>query len=222
MNGETDGREALPDRERWNRRYDEAGMGTFGERPSAWLVRHEHLLRELSGGRALDIACGNGRNSIYLARLGFAVDALDVSDRAVVWTRARAAEEGLSVQARRIDLLRADPAEAKLEPGAYAVVVNINFLCRPLFPRIERALAPGGLLLFETFSAEQVELRGRRGRSEPRYALRRDELPGAFPSLRVLDYREAIVQKGGSGRKKGVASLAARREGRPGEPALRA
>ena len=80
--------------ETWNRRYagDEF---LFGTEPNAWLREHAHAMPQ--GARILSVADGEGRNSVWLARQGFQVDAFDVADRAVVKARALARREGVSV-----------------------------------------------------------------------------------------------------------------------------
>ena len=78
------------DRERWNRRYAERTMDWD---PSSWLLAvGEDVRSRESGALALDVACGNGRNAIHLARLGYAVDAWDVSDVGLGLLRERLAE----------------------------------------------------------------------------------------------------------------------------------
>jgi tellurite methyltransferase len=66
------------DRERWNQRYRD---GAYDFRPADWLLAHSSWLKPATEGvRALDLACGAGRNSLHLASLGYAVDAWDISD----------------------------------------------------------------------------------------------------------------------------------------------
>jgi tellurite methyltransferase len=137
---------ATPARERWNERYAGGAFAAFPGTPAEWLVEHRALLAELSDGRearALDVACGDGRDARYLAELGFAVDALDVSDVAVAALRAAAAERGLRVDAQVRDLERDPPP-----PARYDVVVCMNYLQRDLFAALATALRPGGVLLY--------------------------------------------------------------------------
>ena len=193
-------------RERWNERYGGAGFAPFPDAPAQWLVEHEALLRELveAGGarRALDVACGDGRNARWLAELGFTVDAVDVSDVAIEALRRAAAERGLRVDARTIDLDR-DP----LDEDAYDVVVCMSYLQRDLFGALRRALRPGGLLLYETFARAHVEELGKA--FNPAYVLERNELLEAFRGLHVRHYREGAVERRGELR--GVASIVAQR-----------
>lgn len=193
-------------RERWNRRYAERGVSAFPDRPSQWLVENRDLVVATPGRRALDVACGDGRNSLYLAQLGFAVDAVDVSDVAIDALRSAAVARGLAVDARQLDL-EAEP----LPTGGYDVVVQLNYLQRELFEALAGALTPGGLLVLETVTRAHVEELGHS--FDPRFLLAENELLTAFPGLRVRHYREGILER--SGRPRAVASLVAER------PALR-
>ena len=189
------------ERARWNARYGR-GAGPVGLEPSAWLADHRALLEDCPRGRALDIACGMGRNALFLADLGFEVDAIDISDVAVEATRRRAAERGAPVRA-----VRADVGTGAFPAPPYAVIVNLNFLERALFGPIEQALAPGGLLVFETFGRDQRDVPG--SSPAPRLTLAPNELLRAFAGLRALHYRDTVVHEG---RTRAVVSLVARRE----------
>ena len=194
-----------PARERWNERYATPAFEAFPDAPAGWLVEHRELLAQLAADihepRALDVACGDGRNARWLAELGFAVDAIDVSDVAIAALRAAAAERGLRVDARVADL------EHDALPGGYDVVVCVNYLQRDLFGALRDALSPGGLLLYETFARAHVEELGRQ--FNPAYVLERNELLRAFAALHVRHYREGVAERGGEQR--GVASIVAQR-----------
>ena len=177
-------------------------------------MQQRDLLSELAGagrGRALDVACGDGRNAGYLAQLGFDVDAVDVSDVAVDALRAAAEARGLSVHPRRHDLEHGGLGDDGRGHGdsAYDVIVQINYLQRDLFGELARALAPGGLLILETFTRADLETLG--NRVEARYLLEAGELPTSFPGLEVIRHREAVLEHGE--RKRAVAGLVARRPG---------
>jgi len=193
-----------PARERWNRRFAAAGFEAFPDDPAQWLTEHDALVRTLAPGRALDVGCGDGRNALHLARLGFEVDALDVSDFAIERLRAAAARRGLAIDARLCDLER-EPLPA----AAYDVVVDFNYLQRDLLPALAGALAPGGLLVFETFARAHIDELG--GRIDPAYVLGPNELLRAFDGLLVEHYREGVVDRRGA--KRGLARLVARRPG---------
>jgi len=195
-----------PARERWNERYAGDGFRPFDVDPAEWLAEHHGLLGELAGERdaprALDVACGDGRNARLLAELGFAVDAIDVSDVAVAALRAAAAERGLPVTAAVVDLERDG-----LPDGTWDVVVCVNYLQRDLFAGLQDALTAGGLLLCETFARAHVEELGRP--FNPAYVLDRNELLRAFCDLHVRHYREGVAERRDEPR--GVASIVAQR-----------
>ena len=189
-------------RERWNERYARPDREWLPESPAEWLVEHAALLP--GGGRALDVACGDGRNALYLAQLGYMVDAIDVSDVAIGALR-RAVEQrglGMTIAPQVVDLER-EPLPA----GPYDVIVTLNFLQRDLFGPLQDALAPGGLLLYETLGQSHVDELGKD--FNPDYLVAPGELLAAFDGLEALAHREGVVERSGSAR--GVASLVARR-----------
>jgi SAM-dependent methyltransferase len=189
-------------RDRWNERYARPDREWMPETPAEWLVEHGELLT--GGGRALDVACGDGRNALYLAQLGYMVDAIDVSDVAIAGLRAATEARGLTmtIAPRVVDLER-EPLPA----GPYDVIVVLNFLQRDLFGALAQALAPGGLLLFETLARAHVDELGHS--FNPAYLIEPGELPRAFAQLEVVDHREGIVERPGGPR--GVAGIVARR-----------
>ncbi len=195
-------REPRATRERWNRRHAQIGAHLFPQPPAAWLTENRTTLLTTSGCLALDIACGDGRNSAYLAQLGFEVDALDISDVAIDKLRAAATDHGLAVNAIRLDL-----EHEPLPRSDYDVIVQFNYLQRNLFGSLAQALAPGGILIAETVTRAHAEELG--NDFDRRYLLDAGELLAAFPDLDVLRYREGIVQRAGAPR--AVASLVARR-----------
>ena len=196
-----------PARERWNSRYAGDGFEPFPAAPAEWLLEHRDALLEriaacAAAPVALDVACGDGRNARLLAELGFAVEAVDVSDVAIGALRAAAAERDLRVQARVLDLER-EP----LAGDAYDVVICLNYLQRDLFGALAAALRPGGLLLVETFAQAHIEELGRS--FNPAYVLDPNELLHAFGDLFVRHYREGVAERRGEPR--GVASIVAQR-----------
>jgi tellurite methyltransferase len=148
------------------------------------------MLPLLPRGPALDLACGTGRHALLLAARGRHVTAVDGSAAALDILEQRARES------HRL-------ARRTLPRGPFAVILCVHYLHRALFPQIEAALARGGMLLFETFTRAQLEFNG--GPKNPEYLLDCGELRTAFPSLRLLFYRELRAGKG-------IASLLARKE----------
>lgn len=153
------------DREKWDAKYE----ATLGSKvPSELLREFAHLAPT---GRALDIACGNGRNSLFLAQQGFTVDAVDIST---------VATGHLANRDFNIHVLCQDLDHWTIPPQQYELIVNIRFLDRRLFPMIIDGLKPGGVLVFQSFVDEQRET----------YCLRPNELLQWFRALRIVYYRE--------------------------------
>lgn len=147
--------------------------------PSAWIVRHAHLLR--TGGTVLDVACGGGRHVRWLQQRGHTLFAVDRNAEALATLR---------------DIAQVQVADLESGPWPYAqqsfdAVIVTNYLWRPLLPQIVQAVAPGGLLLYETFALGQASL----GKpSNPAFLLRPGELLDAVrPALRVLAFEDGYV-----------------------------
>ena len=161
------------DRIKWNERFGSEDS-LLGEGPSPFLAAEiERILRLAPGRRALDIACGEGRNSIFLAKSGFRVTGIDISDAGIAKAERRARAEGLEIDFLRMDL---DGWQAD---GEYDLVLNFNFLLRPLIPEEVRALTPGGLLLFDTILESPKLLASH----NPDYFLRFGELERTFQAF---------------------------------------
>lgn len=158
------------DRLKWNRRYASA-PSYLGGAAAQFLGRQMVTLQRLAPGlRALDVACGEGRNAVFLAQQGFRVTGVDISDIGIAKAERLALEQGVAVEFRRIDLDGYQIAEQ------YDVIVNCNFLLRDLIPEEVKALTPGGLLLFDTLLASPQLLSDH----NPDYLLRQGELERTF------------------------------------------
>lgn len=150
--------------------------------PSRWLTDHRDLLP--ASGSALDVACGRGRNALWLAQQGFSTHAIDRSPEAVQELRDEAARRGLRIAASVLNLEQQD---VSLGEAAYDVVVVTHYLHRPLFPALLRALKPRGVLVYETFTTGQAA----RGKpTNPAFLLGEGELRQLVRPLRILDERE--------------------------------
>lgn len=127
----------------WDRRYAERDL-LWSEEPNAFVVSETAVL---APGRALDVGCGEGRNSIWLAERGWEVTGIDFSQVALERARALAARRGVEVAWREEDLVTADLGDACFE----LVVVAYLHLpwddLRRVLGRAARAVAPGGVLL---------------------------------------------------------------------------
>lgn len=132
------------DRIKWNQRFA-SDDSYLGERPSPFLLREMARIRQLAPGkRALDIACGEGRNSVFLAQNGFEVTALDISDVGLGKAARRAAKEAVVIDFQCVDLDRYEFTEK------FDLIINFNFLMRELIPEAAQTLSAGGLLVVDT------------------------------------------------------------------------
>ena len=171
---------ASDDRRRWEERYAAGPCGP--ERaPAEFLVAHADLLH----GRILDVAAGSGRNALFLAGRGNTVDAIDISFTALQHARVAAAAAGVAVRA-----IQADLEAFPLPLARYDAAINIRYLQRPLFAALQRAVKPGGIILFETFLIDQQAFGHPRN---PVHMLQPGELRLAFASCEILAYSEGLV-----------------------------
>jgi len=168
----------------------------------------------LPAGAALDLACGRGRNALFLAEHGRHVTAVDWS--AVAFDIVEERAQAMNIPVRRvhrigeakhaapagIDLVQADLERVQLPANSYLLVLCVRYLQRSLFPQICRALRPGGMLLLETYTKAQLDFSG--GPRDPEHLLDKGELRRTFPEFETVFYRELRAGQG-------IASLAARK-----------
>jgi SAM-dependent methyltransferase len=175
--------------------------------PSPFFVQQTARLSAAARrGPVVDLACGRGRHCIAAAEDGAHAVGVDRNPEFLAALRAAARERELRVEAIRADLEK--PAEIPLKPECCGSILVFRFLFRPLASRIEEALRPGGLLLYETFTVRQREFAT--GPRNPAFLLAEGELPKLFPGLEVLEFWEGVTEGPSPA---AVARLAARRPG---------
>lgn len=199
----------------WDARHREAAQNSPAEPASIvseWLPL-------LPTGPALDLACGTGRHTLLLAARGQSIAAVDWSGTAldILENRARRAKlhvsrmDGASLadsRTRGIGLIQANLEDLQLPDAAFSLIFCLQYLQRSLFSQMARALQPGGMLLFETFTRAQLNYSG--GPRNSGFLLEPGELRTAFPELRALFYRELNAGQG-------IASLVAQRRRKAAE-----
>jgi tellurite methyltransferase len=149
----------------------------------------------------LDLACGQGRHSLAAAKLGHHVVAIDRDPLKLARGRELAAAMGVSLDWRELDLEGEWP-----NLGTFEAVLVFNYLDRASMPRILRLVAPGGLLIMETFLDAQREAGW--GPTSDSHLLRPGELSRLVAPLKVIHGRE-VVEPVDSGRWQAVASILA-------------
>ena len=148
--------------------------------PSPWIVRFAPLLSP--GARVLDVACGSGRHARYLHGLGMAVTGLDRDAEAIAALRTY-----VTGQFTVADL---EDEAWPLADAQFDAVVVTNYLWRPLWQQLLHCVAPGGLLLYETFA----DGNGAYGKpSRPDFLLQPGELLRACQGLRVVAFEEGVA-----------------------------
>jgi tellurite methyltransferase len=173
---------------------DRAGL-CVPEEPAELLVAFRPLLP--SRGLALDAACGEGRNSLFLARRGLRVVSVDWSREALERGRETAVQSSLS-----ICFVQGDLTCFHFPEHSFCVIICFKYRDPALYPRLRAWLSPGGLLILQTYTWEHRRFGGRP--QNPLHLLARGELLDAFGDWQVIFYREEWIRKG-------MASLVARK-----------
>jgi|SRR6267142_1836517 len=176
------------DQARWNEKYR--------HRPQSWETpddflseAYERFLAGTTPGRALDVAGGAGRHSLWLAQRGWQVDLLDVSDVGAAMAREKAVAAGVTIHTEVLDL--GEAAGVNLGLQQYDLIVIFFYLRRRLFPAILSALKPGGCLIYKTYTIAQLQFD--KGPRDAEFLLQPNELRQAFDQMEILHYREAIA-----------------------------
>jgi len=163
----------IEDKKRWNEKYLSCPMPS---ETADILKKNIHLANK---GRALDIACGMGRNTHFIADNGFEVDAVDLSDYALSKVR----------DADNIHKIDTDLDTYVFEEDTYDLIVKTNYLDRKMFQGIIKALKQEGVFIYETF-VKTPNGEGYHNPTNPDFHLDLDEVPKAFAELEVISYTE--------------------------------
>ncbi len=170
----------------WNAYYEKYAFN-YGKQPSSFLV---DSLPRLQKGKVLDVAMGEGRNSVFLAKEGFQVKGFDISTVGIEHARKLAEEQGVTLTAEQADL---DMYLMGLME--YDTVIMMNY--RPAVPRyyseMVRALKQGGTLLVESFMVEEMKEIIAKDEAYRHYYFGPNELLHNLKGLRILFYQEGLV-----------------------------
>jgi 2-polyprenyl-3-methyl-5-hydroxy-6-metoxy-1,4-benzoquinol methylase len=176
------GDEELADEQNaWDRTYLRSGY-VFGKSPAEFLVK---VIDQLPKGRALDIATGEGRNAVYLAKKDFNVEGVDISNVGLRKAQKLAAENKVKIRT-----INADLNKYKIKPVTYEVILNFYYLQRSLIPQIKNGLKKGGVVVFETHTTEHLKNKGGADWSKD-FLLAPGELKEAFSGFEILHYSES-------------------------------
>ena len=178
----------------WDRRFRKGDHTGKASDPFFEVSRKYWPLCTSAGDRkpsAVDIACGAGRHAVALASAGFDATATDFSPEGLRLAADLAKSQGVYIATELKDL---EAPNASLGDSRFDLAFVFFYLHRPLFPAIDRCLRPGGLLIYKTYTVDQL-LHGGRPRHKM-YFLEHNEMLRVFPGYRVLRYEEEWEGKG--------------------------
>ncbi len=167
------------DRQKWNEKFRQNPALIAPRAPSKLLAEFIES-SDFKNAKALDLACGGGRHTIYLAQKGWYVDGVDISSVAL----EKLAD---SVDLKRVKLIEADLDNFKVEDAYYDLIVMSNFLDRELIDRAKRWLKRGGYFFVETYMADEAN---QKKDSNPDYLLKEGELKRLLGDFEMIEYRE--------------------------------
>lgn len=160
------------DKQRWNEKYTNFPM------PSNTAKIVEKYINLATKGQALDLACGTGRNTFFMATQDFHVDAVDISNIALSKIQDH----------ENIKRIETDLDNYNLIKDKYDLIVNCNFLNRRLISQMKDALVKNGILIFETFIVAQGD--NYHQPSNEDFLLKKNELLHSFINLDIIYYEE--------------------------------
>lgn len=172
------------DRERWDAKWHSFTGESF--KPHTLLTGHRELLTGI--GKALDLACGRGQNTIWLASLGYSVLGVDISPVALSTAQTEAGKLDLG---ERVKFMQVDLDSWVPPRDVYDLICVIRFLDRRLFPALRNALKPGGLLFYATRHRGIISSIPD---ANPAYLLEPDELRAVFADWRIHHYLEGSFE----------------------------
>jgi SAM-dependent methyltransferase len=173
------------DRIKWDKRHRTSSAEKMSP-PSEFIKR---WIDRCPRGRALDVACGRGRNALFLAASGYEVDAVDISTEALNSARRTAQKTGL-----KLNWIAHDLDEPFCPDSPYDLIVMVRYLNLPLLTSLTRQLKPGGIILCEQHLATNSEVAGP---SNPSFRLEPQQLREAARGLKILELKECLLEQDG-------------------------
>ena len=198
----------------WDDRYSQPGFA-YGTEPNEFLA---YAAGRIPVGPVLSLGEGEGRNAAFLAGLGHRVVAVDQSEVGLAKAKRLAADRGLT-----IETVCADLAEYVIDPGAWAGIVSVfchlpRRIRRPLYEAVVRGLRPGGVLVLEAYTPDQLS-RGTGGPKDPDMLATLADLTGELAGLEFVHARELDREVREGAYHTGVASVVQIIGVRPAAPA---
>ncbi len=170
--------------QRWDERFDRQ-MYLYGKEPVEFLREQVPNLRV---GKALCLAAGEGRNAVFLAQKGFDVLAVDASAKGLAKANALAKERDVTIETEVADLRTYDLGDEQ-----YDLVTDFYYHQPDLFPKVMRALKPGGFFVLQGFSIDQPST-NRFGPKDPDFLVKPNDLLRHFEGYRIRHYEDTVVE----------------------------
>jgi len=168
---------SLKDRIKWDKKYAK-NRELFSYRPPSMFVRQYFDLAPKKS--ALDVACGGGRNTLFLQQQDFKIDAIDIS--------AIALEELAKNINKNVNLIEADLDEYEFENNKYGLIVMANFLDRGLIKKLKNSLVKDGIFIVETYVEDELNEKD----FNKDFMLYKEELRKLFSDFEIVEYDEFI------------------------------
>ncbi|RXJ90650.1 tellurium resistance protein TehB [Arcobacter sp. CECT 8983] len=169
---------AIKDKEKWNKKYKNTPE-LLDDRPQSYKLAD--VIKHTKGLDALDVACGSGRNSIFLANNDFKVTAIDISEVALDTLNKK---NNPNVKTKLVDL-----DTHSFDENKYDLIIMTNFLDRNIIPKLTKALKKDGVLFIETYMFHEEN---EKPPSNPDFLLKEGELKTFFDKkeVEILEYDE--------------------------------
>ncbi len=169
---------AIEDKEKWNKKYKNTPE-LLANRPQSYKL--SNIINYAKGLDALDVACGSGRNSIFLANSGFNVTSVDISEVALDSLNEK---NNPKIKTQLVDL-----DTHKFDENSYDLIIMTNFLDRKAIPKLVKALKKDGVLFIETYMFHEEN---EKPPSNPDFLLKEGELKSFFDEkeVEILEYDE--------------------------------
>jgi len=169
---------AIEDKEKWNKKYKNTPE-LLANRPQSYKL--SNIINYAKGLDALDVACGSGRNSIFLANSGFNVTSVDISEVALDSLNEK---NNPKIKTQLVDL-----DTHKFDENSYDLIIMTNFLDRKAIPKLVKALKKEGVLFVETYMFHEEN---EKQPSNPDFLLKEGELKSFFDEkeVEILEYDE--------------------------------
>tara|TARA_Y100000768_G_scaffold388726_1_gene386455 strand:- start:6156 stop:6848 length:693 start_codon:yes stop_codon:yes gene_type:complete len=180
LSGEKD--QAYDVKSQWDQKYNKRNY-VYGKRPVKFLAENYDYLKEES--EVLDMGMGEGRNAVFLASKGHIVTGIDLSSVAIKKARKLALERNV-----KIKTIVGSLNKYKLPENSFDAIVCFYFVDRDLTEKMLKWLKPGGILIYEAYTTEQLKKMKNKANENEFHYLKPQELLTMFPNTKILKYEE--------------------------------